>query len=273
MNTKRKILFMDLDDTLLTHDKRLTQENADAITRALEAGHLIVINTGRPLPGALPFLRRLHLDREGCFAITYNGGLIYDPYHEKTLYKKSVPLPYVRHVFQSAEAHGLYCQTYLDKALLCKSPAEETDYYCSRNAIAWKADPGLPDTLEEEPVKVLVINLHDRSLLEDYRRDIEPWAAGKLSIFFSSDYYLEHVAHGISKGGAIRFLCDYLKIPMEQTIAIGDAENDIPMLEAAHIGIAVQNASGPVKAAADYVTASDCDHGAVSEAITKFMFF
>ena len=40
MNTKRKILFMDLDDTLLTHDKRLTQENADAITRALEAGHL-----------------------------------------------------------------------------------------------------------------------------------------------------------------------------------------------------------------------------------------
>ena len=75
MNTERKILFTDLDDTLLNRRKELPQENAEAINQALDAGHVIVFNTGRPLPAVLPLLKRLRLDRAGCFAVTYNGGL------------------------------------------------------------------------------------------------------------------------------------------------------------------------------------------------------
>ena len=273
MNTERKILFTDLDDTLLNRRKELPQENAEAINQALDAGHVIVFNTGRPLPAVLPLLKRLRLDRAGCFAVTYNGGLIYDLDQEKVLYKKSIPLSHVCHIFREAEAQGLYCQTFSDTSLLCRSYTEETDFYVQRSGIPWEADPGFPDTLTDEPIKVLVIHLHDKNRLDDYRRKITPWAENKLAIFYSNDYYLEHVAYGISKGESMQFLCRHLGISMDQTIAVGDAENDISMIKAAHTGIAMQNASEDVKAAADYVTSADCDHCGFREAILKFMLF
>ena len=71
----------------------------------------------------------------------------------------------------------------------------------------------------------------------------------------------------------MQFLCRHLGISMDQTIAVGDAENDISMIKAAHTGIAMQNASEDVKAAADYVTSTDCDHCGFREAILKFMLF
>ena len=79
---------------------------------------------------------------------------------------------------------------------------------------------------------------------------LEPWAAGKVSMYFSSEFLLEFVSQGISKGGAVRFLCGRLGISPEEAVAAGDAENDIPMLQAAGIGAAVANAAPEVKAAA-----------------------
>lgn len=78
MNQTVKIFFTDMDDTLLNSEKQVTKENMDAISEALAAGHKIVFNTGRPLSGFLPILKELGLDREGCYAIAFNGGLIYD---------------------------------------------------------------------------------------------------------------------------------------------------------------------------------------------------
>ena len=65
---------------------------------------------------------------------------------------------------------------------------------------------------------------------------------GKINRFFSSNEYLEHVAPGIDKGSAVRFLCEYTGIPLCNTIAAGDAENDISMIRAAHIGCDYENA-------------------------------
>lgn len=85
MNQTVKIFFTDMDDTLLNSEKQVTKENMDAISEALAAGHKIVFNTGRPLSGFLPILKELGFDREGCYAIAFNGGLIYDCAAKKTL--------------------------------------------------------------------------------------------------------------------------------------------------------------------------------------------
>ena len=94
MNQTVKIFFTDMDDTLLNSEKQVTKENMDAISEALAAGHKIVFNTGRPLSGFLPILKELGLDREGCYAIAFNGGLIYDCAAKKTLYRRTIPLEY-----------------------------------------------------------------------------------------------------------------------------------------------------------------------------------
>ncbi len=266
-----KIFFTDLDDTLLDSQKKVSPENQAAIHEALDAGHRIVINTGRPLPAALPLIRRTGLNRPGCYAITYNGGLIYDCGSGETLFKKTLTMEDVRYIFQEAAKAGLYAHTYDSRNLICPRCTGETLRYCANSEIDWKEDPDFLEHLEEAPVKIIVIDFEDHQRLEDFRRSLAPWAKGRVSVSFSNAFYLEHVADGISKGGAMHFLCDRLGIPISRSVAAGDAENDIPMLQTAGLGAAVANASPETKKAADYVAERDCNHSAVAEIIRKFV--
>ncbi len=267
----QKILFMDLDDTLLDKDKNISEENSLAIEEALRAGHRVVICTGRPLCASTAQIKKLRLDREGCYAICYNGGLIYDSCKNEVIFKKTVPLSDVRMVFRKAEEAGIYCQTYDDTRLIVKKRTEESDYYTRYLAVPFRIDPELPADLTAEPVKVLLIDLHDHEKLEKFRNDFALQAQGRLSLFFSNPYYLEIVKDGISKGSAIRWLCSYLKIPVENSVSAGDSENDIPMLSAAGIGCAMANATEACKKAADYITVNDCNHSAIAEIVHKFI--
>lgn len=269
--TNKKILFMDLDDTLLNYKKEITEENSQAIAQALAQGHLAVINTGRPLIGAIQLVRSLGLDQKGCYAITYNGGLIYDCYEEKPVYKKSIPLSYVAHIFREAARHGLFCQTYTDTHLIAPAQTPELEAYVTNTHVPFLVDSGCPESLTEDPVKVLIIDSEDHRKSDAYRSSIEEWARDKVSIFFSSGIYLEHVAAGVSKGDAMKELCRILDIPLENTVAVGDAENDLPMLETAHIGVAMANATSQVKDVADYITHRDCNHSGVAEVVEKFI--
>lgn len=268
----KKILFTDLDGTLLNTQKEISPENAAAIDDALLAGHKIVISTGRPLCGCLKQIRDLHLDRPGCYAITYNGGLIYDCYEQKAIYRKSIPIPYVKQIFEEAKKRDLYCQTYSDECLLAPADTEELRQYIAHTGAPYRIDPALPEHLTEEPVKILVIDLEKgREYLDAYRNDMELLFNQKLSIFYSNPLYLEHVSYGISKGNAITWLCGHLQIPLSHTIAAGDQENDISMIRTAHIGVAMANAIPSVKSCADYITNADCDHSGIAEVIGRFM--
>lgn len=221
MNQTVKIFFTDMDDTLLNSEKQVTKENMDAISEALAAGHKIVFNTGRPLSGFLPILKELGLDREGCYAIAFNGGLIYDCAAKKTLYRRTIPLEYARVIFEKTQEAGLYCHTYSDTSLLCRHAGEETRVYTQAIHIPVVEDPLLP----------------------------------------------EHV----SKGHAVKKLCELLQIPLANTVAAGDQENDISMIEAAAVGAAMKNATDAVKASADYITENDCNHSGVAEILRKFI--
>ena len=267
MNQTVKIFFTDMDDTLLNSEKQVTKENMDAISEALAAGHKIVFNTGRPLSGFLPILKELGLDREGCYAIAFNGGLIYDCAAKKTLYRRTIPLEYARVIFEKTQEAGLYCHTYSDTSLLCRHAGEETRVYTQAIHIPVVEDP-LPEHLAEEPCKMIVIDLHDRAKMDAYRAAMETWAKGKISMFYSSPHYLEHVPEHVSKGHAVKKLCELLQIPLANTVAAGDQENDISMIEAA---AAMKNATDAVKASADYITENDCNHSGVAEILRKFI--
>ena len=271
INKEKKILFLDIDDTLVTRDKKLTPENEQAIREALDLGHKIVISTGRPLAGAMRTINQLNLTEEGCYAITYNGAMIWDSYREKAVFRQTLPLEYVRYIFARAREAGIHCQTYDDSHILTAVDNEEVRSYSQKTLLPYRVDPGLPDSLTEEPVKVLLIDLYDHSRIAAFADSLAGWAKGKASVFFSNDYYLECVKEGLSKGFAVEFLANYLDIPMENTIAAGDSENDLSMLTTAHIGCAMANAIDICKEAADYITENDCDHSGVAEIIRKFI--
>jgi len=213
------------------------------------------------------------LEGEGCYAITYNGGLIYDIYHQKTLFKQTLPLEYVEYIFRMAEKHGIYMQTYSDNHVICQEDTQEGRDYSSRLLIDREIVADVMDALgKEEPCKTLaIVKPADHEKLETFRNLFTEWAKNKVNIFFSCNEYLEFVPEGISKGAGIQFLADYLKIPMENTIAVGDAENDIPMIQTAGLGVVMCNANNDMKAYADYVTELDNNQGGVAEVIQKYM--
>lgn len=268
----QKIIFLDLDGTLLNDQKDVTPGNRAAVDRALAAGHKVVIATGRPLVSAVEQAERLDLTAPGCYLIAYNGGILYDMGRREVLFQQTVPLDLVRQVFAEANRRGIHIQTYDDRDVLVEPRCD--DYavrrYCNIIHMEYQVIPGV-EAVTEEPVKLLLIDLERRAPLENFRDWVIDWSDGALDSFFSSPYYLEVVRKGLNKGSAIRQMCELLGIPIENSIAVGDADNDLPMLRAAHVGAAMANATAEVKAAGNYVTRRDNNHDGVAEAIERFL--
>ena len=93
----------------------------------------------------------------------------------------------------------------------------------------------------------------------------------QLDAFFSCEQYLEIIPRGLSKGNVLVQLAQRLGIPIENTVAAGDAANDLSMLRAAGIGVAMCNGTDEAKAAADAVTCRDNNHDGIAEIIEKYL--
>ena len=102
-----KILFADIDGTLLNDQKEIPKENMTAIQKALDCGHYVVVATGRPLDSAKAVAKDLGLMMPGCYLIAYNGAIVYDCGNEKVLKKESLPLAYVKELFERAKKAGI----------------------------------------------------------------------------------------------------------------------------------------------------------------------
>lgn len=270
MNDSR-ILFIDLDATLLTDDKTVSVKNRQAIRRALDSGNYIVAATGRPVESGRLVVKELGLTMPGCYMIAFNGSVLYDCSADRVLYNKTIPVQYVYQLFDKAHRAGLYIQTYNKTDVLTERHTPELDLYTRRSKMNYKLLQDVAMALESEPHKVLLIDLESREKLEKFQAANAAWAEGKLCSFFSCDEYLEYCPLGVSKGAAVEYLCRFLNIPIGHTVAVGDERNDIPMLQAAGMGVAVANAVDAVKEIADYVTENDNNHDAVAEVIERFI--
>lgn len=265
------ILFTDLDGTLLRDDKSVSKENQQAVKSALNAGNYVVVATGRPVESGRMVVRELGLTMPGCYMIAFNGGVLYDCAADRVLYDRTIPIQYVYQLFDRAHSAGIYVQTYNKTDILTEHHTRELDYYISKTKMTYKTLSDVGMGLNEEPNKVLMIYLDGREKLERFQKDNAAWERGKVSSFFSSDKYLEYCPYGVSKGSGVEYLCRFLNIPIEHSVAVGDEKNDISMIKSAHYGVAMKNAVKEAKDAAVYVTKNDNNNNAIAEVITRFM--
>ena len=266
-----KILFLDLDGTLLNDEKEISTGNIKAIHKALSLGHKIVITTGRPTVSARLLSHELGLTEEGCYAIAFNGGEIYDLYQNKSIFKKTIPFNYVRKIFDEAYKNDLHCQTYDDTYILSEKDTPALRLYERLTNIKSNMVDDVIASLPSEPVKVIVISYDDPKALIAYRNATQEWSEGKVDRILSCPQYLEHVVPGVSKGAAICILSRHLGIPLSNTIAAGDAENDISMIKTAALGVVMKNAAADIQKYGDYITKHDNNHDGVAEIIEKFL--
>ena len=266
-----KILFTDIDGTLLDDKKQIPEKNQQAIRDLIDKGHKIVLTTGRALSGTVGQAEKLGLTFNGCFIIAFNGAEIYDSFRKETLYKCSIPLETVARIFAICEEQKVHVQTYDDRYVLAKEDNAYLRRYCKEIVCEAKIDTGLPVSLKEEPSKLLLLSYDEPDKLNEMRNLILSAEGDIVDAFFSSKGLLEVVLKGTNKGKAIKVLCNILEIPLENSVGAGDGYNDIPLLETSHIGAAMKNAVDDVKASADYITEADNNEGGLAEIIEKFI--
>lgn len=270
-----KLLFTDLDDTLLNNQSQVSPKTRAFLDEFLAAGNRLVFCSGRPLMSVLEVKEKAGLAQSGIFVSCSNGSLIYDCDNRRIIKKISLPLSYVSYLQKQAEAFSLHIQTYRDgdggEAVISPADDEEIRFYRRRIHLPLVVSENLVDALTEEPCKMLAISLHNLDKLQTFQKSIAGWAEGKVRTIYSSDKYLEIFDWNAGKGSSLLFLCSYLGIPVSDSYAAGDAENDISMLEAAGCGIAMKNASDTVKAHADVVTDLDNDQDGLADMMRKLL--
>ncbi len=254
--SKTKLLFTDMDGTLLRNDSTVSPAMKDALDQLTNAGHHLILSSGRPLPSILEVKKQAGLSYPHMLIIANNGALIYDCDAEAPILAQKICQRDIAAVVDMAHRWNLHIHGYTEKEIVCLEDNEELRFYRRRIHMPLKCVADIAAALPDGSYKLQTIHLTDRILLERFREALlsETDLGERLQLAFSNDRYLEILPRDAGKGNAIRYVTDYLPILRTHTYAAGDEENDISMIRAAHTGIAMANAGDRVKEAADVVT-------------------
>lgn len=265
-----KLLCIDIDGTLLNSSKELPHKNQAAVRYALEHDVTVAIASGRSISGIEPFLSALGIGR--C-AVCLNGGLILC---KKIIHQTIMPETQIMKILDQAERFR--SQIFLSTAEfnitngeisphlkeLIEKGSLRSDYrYCSGYEELRTAAHLHRDKIIKVAIKEVDEDNFDQ--LKQALIDMQQFHVVK-----SDDFFVDVSPIGENKGKGVALLADYLSIPMGQVMCIGDNENDLEMIQAAGIGVAMGNAVETVKKAAVYVT-GDNDHAGTAEAIYQFI--
>lgn len=263
-----KLLALDLDGTLITDNLVITEGAKQAIAQAVERGVVVTLATGRMFRSALLFAQELNLDAS---LICYQGAMVRHCRTGETVFHQPVPFDLARQFIELTQAHRLHVNAYVDDHIYVAEMNDEARYYSNLARVPAEAVGNLLnfiDRPEMAPTKLVIVTDEAKTL--GVLHEFQAAFGDALYVTRSHARFTEAVHPQCSKGAALQALARSLDIPMEKVIAIGDNLNDLPLLEAAGLSIAVANASPIVKEKADFVTQGAVAEGVV-EAINRFI--
>ncbi|MCC8167836.1 MAG: Cof-type HAD-IIB family hydrolase [Clostridiales bacterium] len=274
-----KLLALDLDGTVLNSQSEVSPITRSAICEATRAGVYVVLSTGRPYSG----IPRNQFEGLGIqYCITTNGSGIYKYDTGECLYINAMPENFIIPILQKLLTYDIHLDAYIEgkaytslatasAGLKLNFPPNLLKYVLgTRIKVA-----DLPEFIRDNHYDVQKITMNfyptedgtlkDRQAVVDYLHGIEGITC--VSGGFNN---LEFTKDDVSKGNSLRILADMLGLSIDETMAIGDTENDLSIIEAAGMGVAMGNATDDVKAIADCITGTNDEDG-VAQAIYGYV--
>ncbi len=271
INIMYKIIACDLDETLLKLDRTIDPRDIEAVHSLRDKGIKFVPATGRGYTSVQGTLKELGLYNEpGEYVISYNGGAITENKDNRLIYFEELPFETADELYRRGLNYDVCIHVYtVDMVYIYNLTEDENRYLANRMAIEVTDSDNIEFLRGQDIAKVLYTNT-DRAYLMSIENELKD-ITGDVSVTYSSNRYLEFNRKGIDKGAGLKMLAKILRTDPADIIAIGDNYNDIPMIRAAGLGVAVGNAVDSLKEESDYVTAATCDEAALAEVADKFI--
>ncbi|MDF7666702.1 Cof-type HAD-IIB family hydrolase [Orbaceae bacterium ESL0727] len=267
-----KLIACDLDETLLDDQKNVPEANRQAIKQVTAQGVKFVPTTGRGFTSVQNTLQEIGLAKQPDeYVISFNGGIITENAENKILSCHGISFDQAKTVFDIGLQHNVYMHIFsLENNYMYNFPTFEKQYLRNRIHDYVEISPETFTSLKNEHFIKVIFGCENFRLLQDIERTLPDEIRSQYAISFSSNRYLEFNQKGVTKGEGITRLAQKLGMTLDNVIAIGDNNNDIPMLRKAGFSAAVQNATDEVKKEVDYVCQATNNQSAVAEVIKKF---
>ena len=238
-----KLIALDMDGTLLNEEKIVTERTKKAIQAARDKGVTVVLATGRPIDGVTRYLEELDMYTDNDYVLSYNGGLVLKTKSREVVCKMGLIGEDVHYLYDLSKKLGVNNIT-----------IQEINFENIKN--------------DESYIKVMMID--EPEILQNAVDNLPKEVFEKYTVVRSTPYFLEFLNKEVNKGVGVELLAKHLGVKREEVITMGDAGNDLHMIEYAGMGIAMGNAFEEVKKAANYITDSNNEDG-VATAIEKFV--
>jgi len=255
----------DLDRTLIGEDAVLRPRTRAAIAATRAAGIHVVLVTGRMFQAVRPYALEAGLDDP---VVCYQGAVVAEPVTGRWLRHVPIPLDLAREAIAALDDEGFSPNCYVGDELYVADVTPEARRYADFQHLQLHVVGNLLEWLHEPPTKLVAIN--DPKVLDELKRSMLARFDGRLYISKSLPYFLEFASPDVTKAAGLDFLAQRVGFSQERTVAFGDGENDIELVDWAGYGVAVANAHERVKEVADFVCPSVDEEG-VAQVLEAFL--
>ncbi len=250
-----RLIAIDVDGTLLNTSREISSRTLEVLDRVRSKGVKLVLVTGRNYPGVKPLYQAI---RANGPVVCYNGASVINGDDGSVISSTMLDDRITRRIIEFARARDIHIQVFIGNQFYYERARKEAASYEANVNIAGKVI-SFSEIDDLRALKVLCIADHEKLL--EISDEIREAFGDKIFQTFSFPYYLEVMSGEVSKAEGLKVVSLQLGIDPDEIAAFGDGENDIAMLKFAGVGVAMENASDPVKEAAGYVTCSNDEDG------------
>ena len=264
---KYKMLVLDMDDTLLNDKHKISKRNKEMLLKAQEQGVYVVLASGRPTPAMTKYAEELELARYGSFMLSYNGAIITDVAKNEVLFERCLTKEEIHSLHDFSVFNNVHIITYIDGKIVSETDSDYIEVEKRLTGMKHNRVSCFKTAVNQSAVKCLM--LEEPSHLKQVGEKLK-LARPDMMVSLSKPFFLEVVPDGVDKARSLDFLANHLGIKPEEIIAVGNAGNDLSMIEYAGLGVWVDNVTPELRHHADVIVSSNNKNG-VAEVVERYL--
>ncbi|MFH6999983.1 Cof-type HAD-IIB family hydrolase [Flavobacterium sp. FlaQc-57] len=262
-----KMLVLDMDDTLLTDDHKISDLNKKVLLEAQAKGVYVVLASGRPTSAMTAYAKELELDLNNSYMLSFNGAIISSVKDDTILFEQQLTVQQIHDLYDYSVKMKTHIITYLDGEIISETDSEYIEIEKEITGLPHNKVPDFKAVVNRPAVKCIL--LAEPSYLKSLEEDLKQ-TMPDLSIAMSKPFFLEAAQNGIDKAASLKLLAEKLNIHQSEIIAVGNAGNDLTMIEYAGLGVWVDNVTPELRDRADVIVASNNNDG-VAEVVQRYI--